>query len=79
MEAARPEFIVSVLVPDSWLIRAGADPQFFAWMESFLKEHYALAGIADAGGNREVYRWGADAAGYRPRRPEVVLVFRRDR
>ena len=35
-----------------------------------------LEGVAD-GGNRDVYRWGADAMRYRPRRREYVLLYRR--
>jgi Dolichyl-phosphate-mannose-protein mannosyltransferase len=79
VESAKPEFIVSVLIKESWLVRTGANPQIFSWMEAYLKEHYTLAGVADGGGNREVYRWGSESADYRPRRPDVVLVFRRNR
>jgi hypothetical protein len=79
VESAAPEFIVSVLIRESWLVRTGANPQIFSWMESYLREHYTLVGVADGGGNHEVYKWGREARDYRPRRPDVVLVFRRTR
>jgi len=35
--------------------------------------------VADGGANHDVYRWGTAVETYRPRRPEVVLVYKRDR
>jgi hypothetical protein len=78
IESVKPEFFVYVLRPESWLTQAGAEEKIFDWSDNYVKQHYALEGIAE-GGNHEIYRWGAEAATYRPRRPEVVLVFRRNR
>jgi hypothetical protein len=36
-------------------------------------------GVADGGGNHDVFRWGNEVETYRPRRPDVVLVYRRNR
>jgi len=76
IETVKPELLVYVLMHESWLTRAHADQKIFDWIGSYVKEHYTLEGIAD-GGNQDVYRWGADASKYRPRRPEVILVYRR--
>ena len=78
VEAAAPEFIVYVLIEPSWLRHAHSDDRIFLWADSYTRERYSLVGVADGGGNRDVFRWGAEARTYRPRRPEVVLVYRRD-
>ena len=78
VESAAPEFVVYVLIDRSWLKRPRSDQHIFQWADAYTREHYSLVGIADGGGNHETYRWGADALSYRPRRPEVVLVYKRD-
>jgi 4-amino-4-deoxy-L-arabinose transferase-like glycosyltransferase len=79
VEAAAPEFVVYVLIGRSWLRHAHSDDGIFRWADAYTRDHYALVGVADGGGDHDVYRWGADAQTYRPRRPEVVLVYKRNR
>jgi len=76
VESVRPEFIIYVLMRESWDTREGADTRIFDWTDSYLKNYYTLVGIAD-GGNHDVYRWGADSMDYRPRRLGVTAVYRR--
>jgi hypothetical protein len=76
VESVRPEFIIYVLMRESWDTREGADTHIFDWTDSYLKSYYTLVGIAD-GGNHDVYRWGADSMHYRPRRLGVTAVYRR--
>jgi hypothetical protein len=79
VEATAPEFVVYVLMDRSWLRHARTDDHIFRWADAYTRDHYSLVGVADGGANHDIYRWGADARSYRPRRPEVVLVYRRDR
>ena len=79
VESAAPEFVVYVLLDRSWLRRAHSDEHIFHWADAYTREQYSLVGIADGGGNHDIYRWGPDALAYRPRRPEVLLVYRRNR
>jgi hypothetical protein len=79
VEFARPEFVVYVLIEPSWLRHTHSDNLIFEWADSYTRDNYSLVGIADGGGNHDAYRWGADVQTYRPRRPEIVLVYRRDR
>jgi hypothetical protein len=79
VQSAAPEFVVYVLLDRSWLRRANSDQHIFHWADQYTREHYSLVGVADGGGNHDVYRWGQEALTYRPRRPEVLLVYRRDR
>jgi len=76
IDAVKPEFLVYVLMHESWNTRPRADTRIFDWIESYIAQNYVLEGVAD-GGNRDVYRWGADAMRYRPRRREYVLLYRR--
>jgi 4-amino-4-deoxy-L-arabinose transferase-like glycosyltransferase len=79
VEATAPEFVVYVLMDRSWLRHARTDDHIFRWADAYTRDHYSLVGVADGGANHDIYRWGADARSYRPRRPEVVLVYRRGR
>ncbi|HET8965017.1 MAG TPA: glycosyltransferase family 39 protein [Candidatus Acidoferrum sp.] len=77
VEASAPEFIVSVFINQSWLRRSRSDDLIFRWADTYVREHYRLVGIADGGRNHDIYRWGTDTLTYRPRRPEVVVIYRR--
>jgi 4-amino-4-deoxy-L-arabinose transferase-like glycosyltransferase len=77
VEASAPEFIVSVFINQSWLRRSRSDDLIFRWADTYIREHYRLVGIADGGRNHDIYRWGTDTLTYRPRRPEVVVIYRR--
>jgi len=79
VQTAAPEFVVYVLVEPSWLRHAHSDSLIFRWADSYTRDHYTLVGVADGGGNHDVYRWGAEVQAYRPRRPEVVLIYERNR
>jgi len=77
IEAAKPEFLVSVMITGSWFGQGHLDEAFLNWADTYVKKHYSVVGLAD-GGNHDVYRWGADAVNYRPRRPTVVLIYHRN-
>lgn len=77
VESVAPEFVVYVLIDRSWLRRAHSDDHIFHWADAYTRQQYSLVGIADGGANHDVFRWGRDAWAYRPRRPDVVLVYRR--
>ena len=78
VESAAPEFVVYVLIDRSWLKRPRSDDRIFSWADAYTRDHYSLVGIAD-GGNHDVYAWEHEAKTYRPRRPEVVLLYQRTR
>ena len=78
VESAAPEFVVYVLIDPSWLRRTNSDQRIFRWADAYTRQHYSLVGVADGGGNHDVYRWGTAALSYRPRRPEVMLLYKRN-
>ena len=76
--AARPRFIVLVLVPQSWQLSPDSDTHILLWTLDEVKQHYAVVGVADIPEQGEtVYRWGAEAATYASRSPYRVLTYRR--
>jgi 4-amino-4-deoxy-L-arabinose transferase-like glycosyltransferase len=79
VESAAPEFVVYVVIEKSWLRRPNSDPHIFQWADAYTRQNYSLVGVADGGGNHDRYYWGDDALSHRPRRPEVILVYRRNR
>jgi hypothetical protein len=76
IERTRPEFIVYVNVPYSWVQRPESDTEIFAWSGKYLQEQYELAGVADILDQTQ-YVWGAAAKTYRPLSQYTVQVFRR--
>jgi Dolichyl-phosphate-mannose-protein mannosyltransferase len=79
VESGAPEFVVYVLIDSSWLRHRHTDNHVFEWADVYVRDHYSLVGVADGGGNHDVFRWGNEVETYRPRRPDVVLVYRRNR
>ena len=77
IEAARPDFLVFVRTPFSWLVRPQSEKMILSWADRYIQDHYALVGIGDSL-DPTGYRWEAAAAAYSPRSPYVVLVFKRN-
>jgi hypothetical protein len=76
IEEARPKFLVFVKVPSSWLARPDSDMSIFSWLERYQQAGYQVVGVADIGWPRETeYRWGVEAARYRPKSQFGVVVF----
>jgi hypothetical protein len=76
IEAARPDFLVFVDVPFSWLVRPHSDTHIFSWAVKYLQDQYEQVGIADIGDTTE-YRWGDEVKGYRPASKWTVSVYKR--
>lgn len=76
IEAARPQFLVLVDVPISWLMQAHSDTTIFSWVEKYVDSQYERVGIADIGEATE-YHWGDEVRHYRPQSKWTVSVFKR--
>ena len=79
IEDAKPEFLVLVNIPTSWLRRADSEKRIFEWYKQHRKEYYRQAGVIEIFQNQTVYRWDDKAAGYRPRSEFWILVLRREK
>jgi hypothetical protein len=77
IEGARPEFLVFVAIPTSWLKRPESSHTIFDWMTGYTREHYDLAGVVELGGEESRYVWGP-AAKYEPvRASDYIAVYQR--
>jgi hypothetical protein len=76
IEAARPDFLVLVDVPFSWLVQPHSDTSIFAWSEKYIEDQYERVGMADIGDTTE-YVWGDPAKSYHPQSKWTVSVFKR--
>ncbi len=78
VEAARPAYLVWVLVPTSWLMRPSSDTWILGWAQELVSRQYDLVGqVQILGPDRTEYFWD-DLAALAPDRPvNRVLVFRR--
>jgi hypothetical protein len=78
IEAARPAYLVWVLVPTSWLMRSDSDPWILRWARDLVTRDYDLAGeVQILGPDRTEYFWD-DFVAQAPDRPvNRVLVYRR--
>lgn len=76
IEGARPEFLIFVAIPTSWLKKLGSSHTIFDWMTDYTREHYDLAGVVELG-DESRYVWGA-AAKYEPvRASDYIAVYQR--
>jgi hypothetical protein len=76
VEAAKPEYLVGVLVAQSWLQRPGSDTAILAWAQKYIAEHYRVVGVADIA-LATTYRWDEQAEGYIPRSNYSMILYKR--
>ena len=76
IERAKPEFVVQVNVPFSWVVRPDSDTRILSWSQKFVQEHYDLDGVVDILQQSE-YRWGQEAKAYQPTSTYTVQIFQR--
>jgi hypothetical protein len=77
IDAARPRFLVLVDSQLSWLRQPDSDVTIFQWLAQTVQSGYHLVGIADMLPEGTEFHW-ADAATYRPRSPQKLLVYDRE-
>jgi hypothetical protein len=80
IEAAKPEFIVFVQVPTSWLANPKSETLIFQWANSYLARFYRPTGVVDIlSQDQTEYRWDEQIKGNGPRSPYNLVVYRRTR
>lgn len=78
IEAARPEYLLFINIPTSWLAREGSEQLIVDWYLRYTREHYDLVGVIELPPTGEaIYHWDAETVAYLPRFPYGVNVFRR--
>jgi hypothetical protein len=78
IESARPEVLIFVNIPWSWLAGPHSIRDIFVWSEGYRDAFYETAGIIElVSMNRTLYRWNEEARGYTPKSEYWVAVFAR--
>jgi 4-amino-4-deoxy-L-arabinose transferase-like glycosyltransferase len=76
IEKAKPEYLVKVMVPASWLRKANSDTAILYWAERYISDEYRLVGVADVA-TETTYHWDNAAEGYRPLSKYSVYLYKR--
>lgn len=78
IEAGKPEMLVLVKLPLSWLTTKESEKMIFDWMEKYSTEFYDTVGVLNflPSGVSESH-WGADAAQYPTGQEDCVYVMKR--
>jgi 4-amino-4-deoxy-L-arabinose transferase-like glycosyltransferase len=76
IEKERPEFLVKVMIPGSWLRKTNSDTTILYWADKYIGEEYRIVGVVEIGAATN-YRWDQDAVGYVPRSKYSVYLYKR--
>ena len=76
IEKAKPEYLVTVVVPTSWLRKPNSDTAILYWTEKYISEEYRAVGVAEIGMTTN-YRWEGDASGYIARSKYSMYLYKR--
>ncbi len=75
--AAKPEMLVYVSVPMSWLARPESPTALLAWFEAVSATEYETIAVAEISGAETHWAFGEEARTYAPRSPYWLSLLRR--
>lgn len=76
IEKERPEYLVKVMIPGSWLRKPKSDTAILLWADKYISDEYRIVGVVEIGVATN-YRWDEDAVGYVPRSKYSVYLYKR--
>lgn len=76
IEAARPKFLVLIVVNKSWLAGADSDQTIFRWADSYCDANYEEVALINIEESRTDYYWLGNPPGVKPA-AEHILLYRR--
>jgi Dolichyl-phosphate-mannose-protein mannosyltransferase len=76
IESARPKYLVSILINDSWLYRPQSDRRIFTWANEYTAENYAVAAFVNITPTGTDYFFG-DIPSSVERLKDYILMYRR--
>jgi hypothetical protein len=78
IERARPEMIVFVNVPDSWMKKRESNGHIFDWANAYLAGSYDRVGLVDIlSADQTEYRWDQELTNVAPRSQYSLWVLKR--
>jgi hypothetical protein len=78
IESAKPEFLVFVDVPKSWLKHSASDFHILKWFADYAAAAYRPVGLVDMISEDSTdYKWDAQVVGAKPRSQRHVWIYRK--
>jgi hypothetical protein len=77
IESSRPDFMVFVQIPLSWLASSESNPYILDWFGKYVAENYELTGIVDEVSPETQFVWGDAAKSYRVQSDASLSVYKR--
>jgi len=77
IEQAKPDFLVFVAVPWSWMQRESSSTEIMEWAQKYIQTDFDQVGLIDIQAEQSVYRWGEQAVAAIPRSPYYLRIFKR--
>ena len=76
IEGAKPEYLVKIMVPASWLRKEKSDTTILLWAEKYIREQYRAVGVAEIRWTT-TYHWDKEAEGYSAQSKYSVYLYKR--
>jgi len=77
IEQARPKFLISVVMPDSWLQRSESEKLIFNWATEYTTQNYTVAGFVNmVAPDKTDYYFGSVPQSV-PQLGKYVLIYER--
>lgn len=78
IERVQPEYIVYVSNSTSWVSNGQVNNTILDWANHYLSSRYKVVGVVDGSSpDTPVYLWDAAIAGYTPKSPDHIFVFKK--
>ena len=77
IERARPKFLISVVMPDSWLQRPESERLIFTWADEYTAQNYAVAGFVNMVAPDKTDYYFDDVPQSVPQLGKYILIYQR--
>ena len=77
IERARPKFLISVVMPDSWLQRPESERLIFTWADEYTAQNYTVAGFVNVVAPDKTDYYFDDVPQSVPQLGKYILIYQR--
>jgi hypothetical protein len=77
IEGARPKYLVSVVMPDSWLPQTASHRQIFAWANEYAGKYYDVVGFVNLVAPGDADYYFDQVPGSVPQLGQCILIYKR--
>jgi hypothetical protein len=77
IERARPKYLISVVMPDSWLQRPESERSIFSWANEYAAQNYTVAGFVNIMASGETDYYFDNVPQSVPQLGKYILIYQR--